>query len=248
MDVTAAKGSPAASPPATPTPNAEARARSDQAARAPSGPPFRALVGAGMAKARAKAPLATARAGTRSRAEPQGHDHGAAPGRAAGPKTTEPMREDMKRGHVSELDRARDDEDLELGAGKHGKPRGARASEAELLDPSTRHLAQLAPPNGAAPLAVSARDVAHESVVRGRSLEELLPALVRKIAWAGDRQRASVRLELGAGVYAGTTLVVHAEGGKVRVEAFGGGGDLDRLRARLDARLRGHGLDVESVT
>lgn len=167
------------------------------------------------------------------------------------PKTPEVSRDDAKHTlPASDLlhGRAHDDEDLELVAGKHGKLRGARASESDLLDPSTRHLAHLAPPTASATFDANARGVAHESVVRGRSLEELLPALVRKIAWAGDRQRGTVRLELGAGAYAGTTLVVHAEGGKVRVEAFGGGADLDRLRARLDARLRSHGLDVESVT
>ena len=79
--------------------------------------------------------------------------------------------------------------------------------------------------------------------------EELIPALVRRIAWAGDRHHGTVRLELGAGAYAGTTVIVHADGGRVRVELGGSEGpDLDRLRARLDARLRGHGLDVESVT
>jgi hypothetical protein len=85
--------------------------------------------------------------------------------------------------------------------------------------------------------------------LRARSLEELLPALVRKIAWAGDRNKGTVRLELGAGAYAGTTVTVHADGGRVRVELGGSEGpDLDRLRTRLDARLRGHGLDVDSVT
>ncbi|GAC1532303.1 MAG: hypothetical protein NVS3B10_27340 [Polyangiales bacterium] len=89
---------------------------------------------------------------------------------------------------------------------------------------------------------------ANESL-RARSLEELLPALVRRIAWAGDRNKGTVQLELGAGSYAGTTVTVHADGGRVRVEIAGTEGpDLDRLRARLETRLRGHGLDVESVT
>lgn len=141
---------------------------------------------------------------------------------------------------------ARDREGEALGDDKPAKTARAPASETELLDPSMRQLAQLAPP--ATTTAGAVREVTHESVMRARSLEELLPALVRRIAWAGDRHRATVRLELGAGAYEGTTLVVHADGGKVRVEAFGGSGDLDRLRARLDARLRGHGLDVDSVT
>jgi len=99
------------------------------------------------------------------------------------------------------------------------------------------------------PLATaSASATTAEAPLRARSLEELLPALVRRIAWAGDRHSGSVRLELGAGAYAGTTVVVHAEGGRVRVEISGHEGpDLDRLRSRLHSRLRGHGLDVESV-
>ncbi len=121
------------------------------------------------------------------------------------------------------------------------------ARELDLLDPGLRHAASLGPP--VLPLATaSASATAAEAPLRARSLEELLPALVRRIAWAGDRHSGSVRLELGAGAYAGTTVVVHAEGGRVRVEISGHEGpDLDRLRSRLHSRLRGHGLDVESV-
>jgi hypothetical protein len=114
------------------------------------------------------------------------------------------------------------------------------------LDPSARQVAQMAPPVG---VVIEGAAAAAGEPVRARSLEELLPALVRRIAWAGDRKKGTVRLELGAGAYAGTTVVVHAEDGRVRVEIGGSEGpELDRLRARLDARLRGHGLDVESVT
>ena len=96
---------------------------------------------------------------------------------------------------------------------------------------------------------LEATSVAANEGVRARSLEELLPALVRRIAWAGDRHKGTVRLELGAGVHAGTTVTVHADGGRVRVELGGAEGpDLDGLRARIDARLRGHGFDVESVS
>ncbi|MBX3188679.1 MAG: hypothetical protein KF819_16800 [Labilithrix sp.] len=118
--------------------------------------------------------------------------------------------------------------------------------EVDVLDPAVRQAAQMG-----APVAV-ARETMVESVgqgiVRGGSLEELLPALVRRIAWAGDRHRGSVRMELGAGAYAGTTIVVHAEGGRVRVEIGGSGREIEQLRERLDARLRRHGLDVDAVT
>ena len=44
------------------------------------------------------------------------------------------------------------------------------------------------------------------------------PDMVKKIAWAGDGKRGSMRLELGAGALAGGTLLVQAEEGRVRVE------------------------------
>jgi len=129
-----------------------------------------------------------------------------------------------------------------------GVRKGERA-EVDWLDPSARQAAQLAPPGLAPGGAPSINASNANEPLRARSLEELLPALVRRIAWAGDRNKGTVRLELGAGVYAGTTVTVHADGGRVRVELGGSEGpELDRLRARLDTRLRGHGLDVESVT
>lgn len=134
------------------------------------------------------------------------------------------------------------------GDGGHGARRSDRA-EIDWLDPAARHAAQLAPP-GLVPASVEMVTAASANEpVRARSLEELLPALVRRIAWAGDRNKGTVHLELGAGAYAGTTVTVHADAGRVRVEIGGTEGpELDRLRARLDARLRTHGLDVESVT
>jgi hypothetical protein len=78
------------------------------------------------------------------------------------------------------------------------------------------------------------------------SLEELHPQLVRRIAWAGDRRRGSVQLELGAGPHAGTTVTVHADDGRVRVQLEGSGADA--LRARIAGRLARRGLHVESVT
>lgn len=143
-------------------------------------------------------------------------------------------------GDRTELD---GDADAEVGASK-----GARA-DVDWLDPSARHAAQLAPPALGPGGIEPANAASANEPLRARSLEELIPALVRRIAWAGDRHRGTVRLELGAGAYAGTTVTVHADGGRVRVEIGGSEGpELDRLRARLDARLRGHGLDVESVT
>ncbi|MDB4942122.1 MAG: hypothetical protein JWP97_1656 [Labilithrix sp.] len=121
------------------------------------------------------------------------------------------------------------------------------ARDLDLLDPAARHAALLAPPVTVTPAAPPATST--EAAARPRTLEELLPALVKRIAWAGDKDRGTVSFELGAGAFAGTSVTVHADGGRVRVELSGvEGPDLDRLRARLGARLRQSGIDLESVT
>jgi hypothetical protein len=118
------------------------------------------------------------------------------------------------------------------------------------LDPSARCVAQLAPPLSipAAPAATALG--AHEEVApRARvSMEELLPQLVKRIAWAthNDRRCGSVQLELGAGRHAGTTITVHSDDGRVRVEIDGT--EASDLRSRIRTRLERHGLHVESVT
>lgn len=122
-----------------------------------------------------------------------------------------------------------------------------RADAIDPLDPSFRSAAHLAPPMST-PLAPSAATADAEVGARARvSMEELLPLVVRRIAWGGDRTKAAVHVELATGAFAGTTVTVHAEGKRVRVEV-GGAGDLDAIRQRLESRLRGAGIDVESVT
>jgi hypothetical protein len=80
------------------------------------------------------------------------------------------------------------------------------------------------------------------------SLEMVLPELVRKIAWAGDGKRGSMRLELGRGALAGGTLVVHADEGRVRVDLDTPAGvDVEQWRARLAERLAQRGVDVEEL-
>jgi hypothetical protein len=76
-------------------------------------------------------------------------------------------------------------------------------------------------------------------------MEELLPQLVKRIAWAGDRRRGSVQMELGAGRHAGTTVTVHSDDGRVRVELQGH--HVEELRTRINDRLRRRGLDVVAV-
>ncbi|MCL2778578.1 MAG: hypothetical protein FWD73_11285 [Polyangiaceae bacterium] len=139
-----------------------------------------------------------------------------------------------------------DQDDASEGDVKHRR----HDHDLDALDPAARQAAQLAPPTlmfaQGSPNAVAA---AAEPARARMSMEELMPALVKKIAWAGDKNKGSVRLELGAGAYEGTTLVVHSDAGRVRVEVSGKeGADLDQFRQRLGERLRGQGIDVESVT
>jgi hypothetical protein len=249
MDVPTSPRQNAANPPnpsnaaSSSAPGAQARAAS---AAAP-GVPFASLLAA--AKGRlGKAAVAGHRgasvgrgAGAIAMKKAEGGDGGAL--EAAGHRRGAGAKSESERGSEGASERGSE------GEGEGGGVAKGRAGldEMDVLDPAARHAAQLAPPGVA--MHVEATSPAANEPVRARSLEELLPALVRRIAWAGDRNKGTVRLELGAGAYAGTTVMVHADGGRVRVELGGTEGpELDRLRARLDTRLRGHGLDVESVT
>jgi hypothetical protein len=82
------------------------------------------------------------------------------------------------------------------------------------------------------------------------SLEEILPHLVRKVAWSGDARRGAVRLELGAGRLAGAALLVQADGGRVEVtldtQGMVGGEEAaaEAWRDRIASRLRDQGVDA----
>lgn len=122
----------------------------------------------------------------------------------------------------------------------------------DALDPLARQTAQLAPPPGgppppSPPAPAAATEPAAAAEIRGRaSLEDLLSALVRKVAWSGDGRRGAVRLEIGAGSLAGATLVVQADRGRVRVHLSAPPGvDLDGWRARIAGRLAARGLEVD---
>lgn len=127
--------------------------------------------------------------------------------------------------------------------------------EEDPLDPSARRAAQLAPPTAiaanpaTAPSLTSPAPITPPVAAGARvSLEELLPALVRRIAWSGDGRRGTVRLELGAGAFAGATVMVHAEQGVVRVELTAPHGvDAENFRARIADRLAARGIDLEGV-
>jgi hypothetical protein len=111
------------------------------------------------------------------------------------------------------------------------------------LDPMTRHAAQLGPPLPE-PLPGDAPAARAQAPARA-SLEDLLPALVRRVAWSGDAQRGTLRLELGAGALAGGTLVVEVERGRVRVNLrTPPGSDVAGWRRRIARRLR---LELDAV-
>ncbi|MDP8998770.1 MAG: hypothetical protein M3O46_01515 [Myxococcota bacterium] len=125
----------------------------------------------------------------------------------------------------------------------------------DALDPIHRHHAAFAPLESLSGQVVS--PAAHSAsftlpqadttsnVRAATSLEDLLPALVRRIAWSGDRHRGSVRLELGAGELAGATLLVHAENGQVRVHLdVPPGTDAARWHQRICDRLASRGVQA----
>lgn len=148
-----------------------------------------------------------------------------------------------------------------LPGSRDGTTRGARRDgrDEDVLLPTFRQTAQLAPPPAALLVAPQASTPGAPFVAGGAgtpalegrslaSLEDLLPALVRKIAWSGDARRGSVRLELGAGALSGGTLLVRADGGQVHVALHAPPGtDVEEWRARIAKRLVARGLDVTAV-
>jgi hypothetical protein len=134
-------------------------------------------------------------------------------------------------------------------------PANTDIDDADALHGSSRQTAHLAPPAGSLGIPLEAlvppscaprvSPLADRAFV---SLEEILPALVRRIAWSGDARRGSVRLELGAGALSGATLLVRADGDEVHVAlSVPPGTDLEDWRTRIAARLAARGLDVRSL-
>jgi hypothetical protein len=115
------------------------------------------------------------------------------------------------------------------------------------LDPGSRQAALLAPPPVLNAGPTEAAD-APAATRASTSLEDLLPALVRKVAWSGDGRRGTVRLELGSGGMAGAEVVVESDEGRVRVQLRAPGGvDGEAWRRRVSLRLAARGLQVEDV-
>jgi hypothetical protein len=122
----------------------------------------------------------------------------------------------------------------------------------EEVDAAARQAAHLAAPGLVADAPMRPRaptPVAESPAARAgapASLEEILPALVRKIAWSGDARRGTVRIELGSGALAGATLLVTADDGRVQVTLSGRAGiELESWRERIATRLAARGLDAE---
>jgi hypothetical protein len=128
------------------------------------------------------------------------------------------------------------------------------------LDPFARHHASMGPPEGLRPLALepgglapmapsfapSPADAPSPRAVA--SLEDLLPSLVRRVAFSGDGRRGTMRLEIGAGRFAGSTLLVQEDGGRVRVHVdVPAGVDASGLHGRIAERLRARGIAADDV-
>ncbi len=80
------------------------------------------------------------------------------------------------------------------------------------------------------------------------SLEHVMSRFVRKVAWSGDANRGTARLELGAGALAGATLTIHSEQGAVSVSLeLPPGVDANAWRERIARRLGARGLQVAEL-
>jgi hypothetical protein len=133
--------------------------------------------------------------------------------------------------------------------GVHAEPekRNRHAHGGDDLDPVARQAAQLAPPQTTM-MAPLEREAAAAQTNARVSLEELVPQLVKKIAWSGDAQRGMVRMELGAGDLAGGTLTVSAENGRVSVHvAAPPGTDANEWKTRIANRLEARGIAIDTV-
>jgi hypothetical protein len=128
-----------------------------------------------------------------------------------------------------------------------GRSRSITAHE-DPLDPMLRQTAQFGPPLSTQPLPTPTSPEAAVTARAMTSLEELLPQLVRKIAWSGDGKRGAVRMELGAGALAGSTLMLESDRGRVRVHLDTPPGvDGQAWKQRIGARLAEKNIDVESI-
>lgn len=128
-----------------------------------------------------------------------------------------------------------------------------RQLDDDALGPRARHAAQLAPPLQVtftdAVVRVSSPPEAEQSARAHTSLEDVLPAVLKRIAWFGDARRGTVRMELGAGALAGSTLIIESEDGRLRVRMQAPAGvDAEAWRRRIAERFARKQLDVEDIS
>jgi hypothetical protein len=138
------------------------------------------------------------------------------------------------------------------GHGAHGD-RGAGVVADDSLSSWARHCQQMTGPTamaaGEGREKASAVDAAEAPERTARSsLQELMPQLVKKVAWSGDGTRGAVRLELGSGALAGGTLLVQANGSRVSVQLDAPAGtDTASWQRDIRSRLEARGLEVDDV-
>jgi hypothetical protein len=78
---------------------------------------------------------------------------------------------------------------------------------------------------------------------------ELWTRLVRRVAWGGDGRRATARIEIGEGEWAGAAIVVHALEREIAIEIdLPAGARLEAWRERIASRLRERGLELSELT
>ncbi len=136
--------------------------------------------------------------------------------------------------------------------------RAGASSGNDLLDPLTRLLLGDGPQHLAfersgahapsAPTSPSAPETDSVALASRVSLEHVMSRFVRKVAWSGDANRGTARLELGAGALAGATLTIHSEQGAVSVSLeLPPGVDANAWRERIARRLGARGLQVAEL-
>lgn len=132
--------------------------------------------------------------------------------------------------------------------------RVARGRDDDTPDPFHRQRTALGSPESSVGVvltqAASAPPTAEatEMVRAQASLEDLIPALVRRVQWGGDGRKGTVRMELGAGELAGGTLQVSADHGHVRVQLdVPPGVDAAAWQARITARLAAQNIAADQI-
>jgi hypothetical protein len=80
------------------------------------------------------------------------------------------------------------------------------------------------------------------------SLEHVMSRFVRRVAWSGDANTGTARLEFGAGALSGATLTIHSDRGAVRVALeLPPGVDGAEWRERIARRLGARGLQIAAL-